>query len=185
MKKLTGPLLLLAICFLSGCLSLPQPQITDSYLAKDSYPTIGVSVSDDRNKSTVGTVGLSSFKMESLDRILSSILRNDLNSIMKLNVELDYEGNSRLPYFVDASVKSCSFVSVDALLDDADGECSVKVIIKDLTKKVVFSETYMVTNKMSVSWPSMSKNSKIIKDLLQRVSLKISKDQNLRKKLGL
>ena len=169
---------------LTNCASLPAPQINDSYIHKDSFPSVGLSVIDEKNKDKMGSVGLSSFKMEGLDLILSKILRNDLNSMWKVNVNLDYEKDSRLPFFIDASIKSCSFVSADALLDDADGECTVKVTVLDLTKKVIFTETYMVNNKMSVSWPSMSKNSKIIKDLLQKVSLKIAKDNALRKELG-
>ena len=38
---------------------------------------------------------------------------------------------------------------------------------------------------MRVSWPVMSKNTKIVKDLLQRVSVKIYDDNTLRQKLGL
>ena len=169
----------------SSCASLPAPEVNDSYRHQNSYPSVGLNVSDDKNKTNVGSVGLTSFKMEELDVIFSKILRNDLNSILKVNVELDYDEDSRLPYYIVASIKSCSFVSADAILDDADGDCSVKVTVRDLTKKIVFTETYMVSNKMRVSWPSMSKNSKIIKDLLQKASLKICKDPALRQKLGI
>ena len=172
------------VIFISSCATLPQPQVNDYYSPKESYSTIGLMVSDDRGKSTVGSVGLTSFNMDGLDTIFSSILRNDLNSNWNVNLDLNYAHDSQLHHFIDVSIQSCSFVSVDALLDDADGECSVKLVLRDSNKKSVYSETYIVNNNMRVSWPVMSKNTKIVKDLLQRVSVKIYDDNTLRQKLG-
>ena len=37
----------------SSCASLPAPEVNDSYRYQNSYPSVGLNVSDDKNKTNV------------------------------------------------------------------------------------------------------------------------------------
>lgn len=181
---LLGPLLF------SSCATLPPPTVEDRYIHIDAASNVGLVVVDSRKTQKIGAVGLASFDMPSVDAVLSTILRNDINQLARLNVSNleSYDNNKskelRLPFVIQAELVSLSFVSADALLDDADGEVSVNIVIYDLKGTELMSRSFATNNQMSVSWPAMSKNSKIVKDLFNKVSSNIFKDKQVKQILS-
>ena len=162
------------ILLVSGCATIPPPVSENRYTEIEGAPSIGLKVVDARDDNIVGTVGLTSFKMNSLDSFLYSELRNELNTIGGLNVStytnLSDSGELRLPVILEATIKSVNFRSVDALLDDADGTCSVLIQIKNASGKLLFSDTFTSAYKRKVAWPNMNANKVIVDELLKRVA---------------
>lgn len=162
---------------LAGCVTMPPPVSQDSYEELVGAPTVGLKVIDARQDDIVGTVGLSSLKMKSLDSFFYSELRNELNNIGGLNVTtytvLSDSKELRLPVAIVATIQTVHFSSVDALLDDADGRCSVLVRVRDTSGKLLLSDTYMSTCKRRVAWPNMKGNKVIVEELLRRVAKQV------------
>lgn len=159
---------------LSGCATLPPPESLDTYTEQAGAPNVGLNVTDARKNDTVGTVGLSTLKMKSLDSFFYSELRNELNSVGGLNVRaytnLSDSMEMRLPAIIEATIQTVNFTSIDALLDDADGTCSVLIQIKDASGKLLLSDIFTSTYKRKVAWPNMNANKVIIEELLKRVA---------------
>tara|TARA_B110001450_G_scaffold248712_1_gene265213 strand:+ start:699 stop:1265 length:567 start_codon:yes stop_codon:yes gene_type:complete len=170
-------ILISLLLFISGCATLPPPVSQDRYKEILGAPNVGLKVIDGRQDDIVGTVGLASLKMKSLDSFFYSELRNELNNIGGLNVTT-YTGLSdskdlRIPLVIISTIQSAYFSSFDALMDDADGKCSVLVQVKDAAGKLILSDTYTSSYKRKVSWPNMNGNKVIIEELLKRVTTQI------------
>jgi uncharacterized lipoprotein YajG len=175
------------LTLITGCATMPPPVSVDTYREIQGAPYIGLEAIDSRDTDVVGTVGLTSFKMKSLDTFLYAQLKNELNNVGGLNIQSHSKNGTndlRLPVTMSARIDSINFTSMDALLDDADGICSVSVMIRDANGKLVVSEKFTSNYKRKVSWPNMNGNKVIIEDLLRRVTKKIISSKRVRTALS-
>ena len=161
----------------TGCATLPPPVSQDRYTELAGAPNVGLKVTDARKNDTVGTVGLATLKMNSVDSFFYSELRNELNLIGGLNVtaytNLSDSLELRLPAIIEATIQTVKFSSADAILDPADGTCSVLIQIKDASGKLLLSDIFTSTYTRKVAWPNMNANKVIIEELLKRVAKRV------------
>ena len=182
-------LLIVLLLFLSSCFKVKQPTYNSFYQKNSSFPTVGLQVNDQRKTSRVGSIGIAIYSTQELGTIFTQIIRDDLLAFSKLNTESG-SAIGRTPYNLCVNLVSLSFFSIDATMDDIDGKVQVNVEVYDLENQPVFRETYFESSTVETKFNSIFSNldrssqTRIIEDLLKRVSLKIIQDRNLIRLLG-
>ncbi|ESQ07766.1 MAG: hypothetical protein N838_07110 [Thiohalocapsa sp. PB-PSB1] len=174
------------VLLLAGCASVPVPSVDDSYRPIAGSQTIGLRIIDAREEpDVVGTIGLATMRMSDIDAYAEVLFRNELNrsgvNVSRARAATGAEMDAlRVPILVEVELLELHFVSIDALLDAADGGAAAEVRVHELGRGITMSRTFRVSNKMSVAWPDLTKNERIVKDLMEKLATAVVADTEFR-----